>query len=108
MRENVHALICCDSSCADSCLQIITMLSEADCMPSEQDGNGDLPIHIAIRNGHMDAMKALLAIGSPLNVRNSRGDSPVTRMLLSGLVCALVPFFLLCVRLLCVLVPSCA
>ena len=58
-------------------LQLIQVLSEGDAHPDVVDYFGDLPMHLAVRGQHIEAVKALLTVGSPINDRNSVGDTPV-------------------------------
>eukprot|EP00294_Goniomonas_avonlea_P009603 CAMPEP_0114555890 /NCGR_PEP_ID=MMETSP0114-20121206/8990_1 /TAXON_ID=31324 /ORGANISM="Goniomonas sp, Strain m" /LENGTH=207 /DNA_ID=CAMNT_0001741045 /DNA_START=42 /DNA_END=665 /DNA_ORIENTATION=+ len=53
---------------------IVTSPIHANCVDSK---NGNYPIHIAAQNGHLEAVKKLLAAGAKVNAQNGTGQTPL-------------------------------
>jgi ankyrin repeat protein len=78
---------------------VVEELAEAGAHVNVEDSGGDLPIHIAVREGHGSVAGALLAQGAyvnqkggydrktPLEIAVSRGDRSIAEELLEGGAC---------------------
>ncbi len=57
-------------------LEIVTYLLKSKATVNDVDGNGDTPLHCAVRHGKLLMVKELLSCGANVYAKNSAGETP--------------------------------
>jgi len=64
-------------------LEFTALIKQGICIFAK-DGNGNTPLHVAAKGGHIAQVKYLLAQGADVNARNAEGETTLHCMILKG------------------------
>jgi ankyrin repeat protein len=55
----------------------LSLKVRASCLLEARNFEGDTPLHMAVHNGHLDVLSALIGYGANINVRDLGGNTPL-------------------------------